>query len=301
MRFIHLNLIIFLWFTYTLNAQELFCTISVQSPAITGIDKNILNQLQQDITQYLNNRKWTNHNFEPNERIKCRINLVINGLPSPDRFECIATIQAVRPTFNATYETVTFNFQDKNFNFNYLPTQNLVYSETNYENNLVTLLNFYALVILGIDYDTFGEMAGTPFFQRAQNMINLASSSGETGWRAFDGDGRRNRYWLIENLLNNSYVNFRKAIYKFYRLGLDVMHEDPNKGREKIVESIEDIQKVHQQNPNIFLTQVFFETKNQELVNIMNSAFPELKQRFLRAVEVCDPARMNTYQAILQK
>jgi hypothetical protein len=284
-----------------LQSQELFCRVNIQAPNITGIDKNILNQMQQDITQYMNNRKWSNHNFEPNERIKCIINIVITGLPSADRFEANATIQATRPVYNSTYETVTFNFQDKSFNFNYLPTQNLVFSETNYENNLVTLLNFYAFVILGMDYDTFSPLGGTPFFQRAQNMINLAASSGESGWRAFDGDGRRNRFWLIENLLNNSYKNFRTAIYKYHREGLDKMESDVNAGREKVVEAIEDIQKVHIQNPNIFLTQVFFETKNQELVNILKNAFPEIKQRFLRAVEITDPARMNTYSTINQK
>lgn len=282
-------------------SQELFCRVNIQAPGITGIDRNILNQLQQDITQYMNNRKWTNHNFEPNERIKCMINLVITGLPSPDRFEANATIQATRPVYNSTFETVTFNYQDKSFNFNYLPTQNLIFSETNYENNLVTLLNFYAFVILGMDYDTFSPLGGTVQFNRALNMINLAASSGESGWRAFDGDGRRNRYWLVENLLNNSYKNFRTAIYKYYREGLDKMESDVNAGREKIVEAIEDIQKVHLQNPNIFLTQVFFETKNQELVSILKNAFPELKQRFLRAVEVTDPSRMNTYSGINQK
>ncbi len=285
----------------SLKSQELSCRVSVQTPTLIGLDKNVVNQMQQDITQYINTRKWTKDQFDPNERIKCSINIILTGNPSPDRFEGTAQVQVIRPAFNSTYETLILNFQDKYFNINYIQSQNLVYSETNYESNLTSLLNYYCLIILGIDYDTFGNAGGNPFYQRALNIINLAASQNETGWKAYDGDGRRNRYWLVENNINNSYKSWHEAMYKYHREGIDKFAEDPVQAREKIVEALEMIQKMYIQNPNIYLIQILSDTKNQEFISIFKSAYPDIQTRFLKVMEQIDPSKMNAYNAILEK
>jgi len=284
------------------QAQELNCQVNIQTPQMQGVDRSLIDQLRQDIMQYMNNRKWTNDQFEPNEKIRCSINLILKSpSTSGDRFEGTANIQVIRPVYNATYETVSLNFQDQYFHINYIQSQNLVYSETNYETNLTALLNYYALIILGFEYDSFSPSGGTKYFTRAQNIVNLAAQGNETGWKAFDGDGRRNRYWIVENALNSSYKVFREAIYKYHRLGLDVMEKDVNAAREKIVEALEDLSKMYSSNPNVFLIPIFADSKGPELINIFKNAYPEIQRRFIKAMEVLDPSKLSNYSSVLQK
>ncbi len=285
------------WGSFYMYAQELQCMVSVQAPTIQGIDPTILQQFQRDVMQYMNQRRWTNDQFEEREKIKCSITIIITALPSNDRFEGTAQVTATRPVYNSTYETQVFNFMDKQFRCNYVPFQNFEFSENTFVNNLVSQLNFYAYMILGFDYASFSNRGGIPIFQKAQNMVNLAQNANEAGWRAMD-DPHRSRYWLAENVLNNSYSTIHDIIYRYHREGLDKMESDVNAGRAVILETLVELQKLFNNNPNIFVIRAFLDAKNIELAQLFKKAFPEEKQKFLRIMEQLDPDKMSQYEAI---
>ncbi|MCS7188587.1 MAG: DUF4835 family protein [Bacteroidia bacterium] len=284
-----------------LSAQELIPVVNIQAPGIQGIDRTILQQLQQDITQYLSNNRFSNDIFAPNERIKCLINIVITALPSPTRFEGTMQVQAIRPVYGSTYETLTFNFNDPDLRFEYNATQTLQFSENAYIDNLTSLLNFYAYMILGMDYNSFGLEAGIPFFQKAQNILNLAAAnSSEPGWQPM-GNFLRSRYWLLENLLNTSYKAYHGLIYRYHREGLDKMYKDPQGAREVLLQVIQEMVKFSQENPNSTLIRLFVDTKGTELMQAFRRSMPEQKQRFVANMKILDPNNLTVYENLLQE
>lgn len=278
-----------------LHAQELQARVSVLTPTIQGVDREIINQLQRDITDYLNKTRFTTMDYQPIERIKCSFTITVNGLPSIESFECVTQVQVVRPVYRSTYETVILNFNDRLFNFNYVPFQQLQFSENAFVSNLTSLLNFWAYMIIGIDMDCMAPEGGTPYYARAQNQANLAQNNG-AGWRAMDGNNTR--YWLMENVLNNSYKGMRTALYQYHRKGLDIMSEDVAQGRSNIVQQMLEIQKVQVLNPQLYLLRVFFDSKKGELANLMKQATPEDKALFLRVMGQVDPVNLNEYSKI---
>lgn len=285
--------------TLPVLAQELNCTVNIQRPNIQGIDPSLFQNMQKEIFEFMNLRKWTQDDFKPEERIKCMINIVFtNGSPGGDRFEGTMQVQVTRPVLNSNYETVTLNFQDRDMRINYVPFQTVQFSENSYVNNLSSILTFWGYVILGTDYDTFGKDAGTEFYEKARNIMNLAVPSGEPGWQAMDGN--RSRYWLVENLLNNSYVGFRKAYYSYHREGLDVMHEDVMKGRRAVLAALEEVERVFAQNPNLFIIRVFTDAKANELIPMFKKAEPTDKQKFVRIMSRLDPNNASKYNSVME-
>ncbi len=284
-----------------LGAQELLPVVNIQAPGIQGIDRTLLQQLQRDITQYLSTNRFSEDVFAPNERIKCLINIVITGLPSPTRFEGTMQVQAIRPVYMSTYETLTFNFNDPDFRIEYSATQTLQFSENTYLDNLTALLNFYAYMILGSDYDSFGPESGISFFQKAQQMLNLAAAnSAEPGWQP-GGNFLRSRYWLLENLLNSSYKAYHTLMYRYHRDGLDKMYKDPTAAREVLLEVLQGMVKFSQENPNSTLIRLFVDTKSTELMQIFRKSTPEQKQRFVAAMRLLDPNNLSVYENLLQE
>ena len=281
-------------------AQELNCRINVLTPNIQGVDRAVFTQFQQDITQYINNRRWTNDRYEEYEKIKCSFTITITALPSSDRFEGTIQVQVIRPAYNSTYETVVLNLMDKDFKVNYVPFQVLEYSENSYLSNLTSILNFYANLVLAMDYNCMTLKGGNPYFERCRNIVNLANNSPERGWRAADDGQNRNRYWFLENLTNNSYAAIHSILYKYHREGIDKLENDVNAGRAKVLESLLDLQKLFVQNPNIYFIQVFNETKSRELVGIFSKATPGEKQQFIRIMSQIDPSNLNSYNGILK-
>jgi hypothetical protein len=285
-----------LLFCLQAQAEELNARVSVLTPTLQGIDRSIVTQLQKDISDYLNKTKFTTDQYEPIERIKCSFTITVNGLPTQDRFECVTQIQIVRPVFNSTYESVILNFNDRVFNFNYVPFQQIQFSENAYVANLTSLLNFWAYMIIGIDNDCMTLEGGTPYFQRAQNQANLAQNSGELGWRSLDGNF--NRYWLMENLLNASYKQMRTVYYNYHRKGLDMMQEDVNTSRTAVLTQLTDLQKLYQTYPNIYVMRVFFDTKRGEIVNIFRKAPTDEKQILIRIMGQLNAADLQEYMKI---
>jgi hypothetical protein len=278
------------------NGQELRCRVSVNSTKIRGANRNLFSTMQIDITEFMNSRQWTNHKYTMDERIECNIFIRLDQQVSSDEFKGTIQVQAKRPVFNSTYESVLLNIKDNDFHCQYVEFQSLEFNETNNRNNLTNILAFYAYIILGMDYDSFSPEGGTPYFEKAQLIVNNAQNAREEGWKSFESE--RNRYWLVENLLNKSYSDFRTCIYEYHRKGLDMMAEKPEEGRAAIAESLRSIQKVFRRRPSIYILQVFFDAKKDEIVNIFSQSYPDERNRVLTILNEVDPSNGSLYQRI---
>ncbi|MEL7532460.1 MAG: DUF4835 family protein [Bacteroidota bacterium] len=278
-------------------SQELLCNVSINSGRIQS-DKTVFDNMRETITQYVNFQKWTNDEFTGQERIRCNMQIIINQRPSPDYFTASLTMQVYRPVYNTNYETLLINIQDNLFNFSYVPFQQMTYNENTYTDNLTALLNYYVFIALGFDYGSYAPNGGDPYFRKAQEIVNVASSSAnEKGWRA--GESDRNRYWLVENLLNSRYKGFHTVLYKYHRDGLDKMESDPNKARRAILDSVKEMQRVARSNPLLMLSKTFTDAKHEELTKVFTKAFVNDKKEFLQIMQELDPAHSNEYNSIM--
>jgi hypothetical protein len=252
--------------------------------------------MQIDINEFMNSRKWTDHKYTMDERIECNLVIRLDQQISSDEFKGTIQVQIKRPVFNSTYETVLLNIQDKDFHCRYVEFQALEFNETSNRDNLTNLLAYYAYIILGVDYDSYSLEGGTAYYQKAQQIVNNSQNAREKGWKSFESE--RNRYWLTENLLNKSYSDFRDCIYNYHRLGLDEMSENPEEGRAVIAESLRSIQKVFRRRPSLYILQVFFDAKSQELVNIFSKSYPDERNRVLIVLNEVDPSNGSKYEKI---
>lgn len=281
----------------TSQAQEILCNVSINAGRIQS-DRTVFDNMRETITQYVNFQKWTNDEFTGQERIRCNLQIIVNQRPSPDYFSCSMNLQVYRPVYNTTYETLLLNVSDNLFNFTYVPFQQMTYTENTYTDNLTALLNYYVFLALGFDYGSFSPNGGDPYFRKAQEIVNLASSaSNEKGWRA--GDSDRNRFWLSENLLNSRYKGFHTVLYKYHRDGLDMMESNPNNARRAILDSVKEMQRVARSNPLLMLSKTFTDAKHEELTKVFTKAFVNDKKEFLQIMQELDPAHSNEYNSIM--
>jgi len=286
-------------FLFQLSAQELQCNVSVSSSRIEGTYKEIFQTMRTDISEFMNTRKWTDNQFSFDERIVCTIFIQITDQIGSDQFKGTIQVQLNRPVFNSSYQTPILNIKDNDFDVRYVEFQPLEFSETSNTNALTNILAYYAYTILGFDYDTFSPMGGTPFFQRAKDIVNKAQNSREKGWRAFEGN--HNRFWLVDNLTNKAYSPFRDLMYRYHRLGLDVMSEKPDIGRGEIADALKNMQKVYRARPDTYINRIFFDAKSDEIVNIFSKGSTDEKSRIMTVLSECDPANSGKYEAIMQQ
>jgi hypothetical protein len=279
-------------------AQELNCTINIMSPQIQNTEKRIFETLQKDIREFMNTTRWTSDVFALEERIECSILITVGERISNDKFKATMQIQSSRPTFKTSYNTVMLNVNDQDFTFQYVESQPLQFQENQHVGNLTSVLAFYAYMIIGTDYDSFSLKGGEPYFQKALQIVNNAQNEPERGWKAFEGS--RNRYWLIENMLNARYEDFRGVMYKYHREGLDVMQSDINTGRVAITECLKPLKTIRMDQPNSYLMTVFFTAKVDEMINIFKEAFPDVKTKAANDLMQMDPANANKYQTIVK-
>lgn len=292
-------LILFM-FTMVLNgqSQELDCSVRVNSRQVEGSDKQVFTNMQKAIHEFMNNTKWTNYNFQIQERIECTFLFTINERIASDEFAGKLNVVVSRPVFGTSYNTSLLNWEDKDIHFYFIEDQPIEYSENAYTTNLAAILGFYANIVLGLDFDSFSKFGGTPFFEQAQNIVNMAQSGGERGWSSFDS--QKNRYWLAENYNNNSYAGIREANYMYHRLGLDKMQDNLDMGRTKIVEALELLERVNEQRPNLFIMQLFLEAKSDEIINIFKEASSMEKSKVVEIMKQLDPANSSNYDKIMQ-
>jgi len=216
-------------------------------------------------------------------------------------FSGTITIQSRRPVYNSVYPTTLFNFQDRDLRFSYVEGQPLEFSEVAHLSNLTSIIAFYVYIILGLDYDSFSPNGGTPFFQKAETIVTNAQQSSERGWKAYEGNFR-NRYWLVQNLLDDRYRGVREFTYRYYRLGLDRMSSRPNEARADIAENLKLLQDVFRRKPDpyLFLLQIVFDVKSNEWVEMFSNANPDEKTRVVRLLKEIDQANISKYDRISQ-
>ena len=281
-----------------LKAQELKCNISVTSQKIQGTNRELFSNMQRDLYEFLNNKHWSEHVFAYDERIECSLQLVLNEQIGSDQFKGTLQVRVSRPVYNSSYSTTLLTFRDNDIDFSYREFEPLVYNEGGQNSNLVNLMAFYANVIIGLDYDSFALMGGNEFFSRAENIVAQCQNTREAGWKSFES--HRNRYWLINNLQDRSYAIVRECIYRYHRLGLDVMAGNVNDGRLAITEALELVRRAHRAKPNSYLIQVFFDAKAEEIVNIFKPAFTDERKRIYNIVSELNPANSSKYNALIQ-
>ncbi|MDX1909000.1 MAG: DUF4835 family protein [Bacteroidia bacterium] len=281
-----------------LSAQELLCNVTVDASRIQS-DKAIFEDMRQNIANYLNLNRWSNDIFEGHERIRCNLQIVVTDRPSPDYFTCNATLQVYRLAYNSTYETLIANLNDQDFNFRYVAYQQLQFADNAYNDNLTALLSYYAFLTLGLDYACMAPNGGLPYFRKAQEIVNLASGAAvETGWRA--NQDTRNKYWIIENLMNTSYKPYHTLMYRYHRQGLDQMESNPEQARVAILESVRDLQKLYKINPLLPLLKIFLDAKDDELVSVFKNAFINDKKAFVEIMQDVDPSNMARYNSVME-
>lgn len=280
-------------------SQELNFTVSVNADAVQTTERGIFDEMQTAFQRFLNDTKWTNDRFSNNEKIKGNIILTIQDQPTIGRFVANAQIQIVRPTFGSSFETILLNFADRDWGFQFNSSQPLQFNENNFSNNITSLLAFYAYLTLGLDYDSFSPLGGTPHYEKALLIVNNAQNSGSIGWGQFQN--RRNRYWLIENLrINSQYEPVRQALYKYHLQGLDKFLVTPDESRASILESLQEIQTVNRILPNSIIIIAFLDAKNDEIINIFSKGPIDIRRNVYNELLKLDPTRRSKYQKIVQ-
>ncbi|MCD6332106.1 MAG: DUF4835 family protein [Bacteroidales bacterium] len=279
-----------------LAAQELNCMVSVVSPQVQGSNREVYNNMQKAIYEFMNNRVWTDHIFKEEERIQCNLMLNITERISDDQFRATLQIQSNRPVYNTSYTTPVLNYRDNDVQIKYVEFMPMDFNENGQNNSLVALLAFYANIILGLDYDTFSLEGGTLFYQRAENIVNNSSNAPEPGWKAYEGN--KNRYWMVENLLDGKYSSVRECLYRYHRLGLDRMSERVDEARAEIAEALVNMRSAYRENQSAMIFPLFFTAKSDEIVNIFSQSFPDEKSRVVNALKEIDPGNSAKWERI---
>ncbi|WP_222984387.1 DUF4835 family protein [Flagellimonas meishanensis] len=249
------------------SAQELNCVVTVNSDQVGQTNQQIFRTLERSLTDFVNKSKWTNRVYAENERVNARMFITVTQYES-DRFEANIQIQSSRPVYNTSYESPVFNYKDDAFNFLYQEFEPLVYNPNSFDSNLVGVISYYVYVILGLDADTFSLEGGDEYYRLAQNIVTQAQSSNYSGWNQETGE--RTRFELVDNLLSNSFREYRIALYNYHRKGLDILGDNNSTGKQIIAGSLRLFETLISRRPNAFLIQTFFDAKAEEIQSIFS-------------------------------
>jgi hypothetical protein len=295
MKYIIVSLLIIL--SLSARTQEFNINVSINSQQLEGTDQRVFQTLQTAISEFINQQNWTNYQYKPEERIEGTLMITLTERVASDEFKGRINVVLRRPVFRTNYNSIMLNWVDRDFHFKYVEQQPLEYSEGSHTSNLTSILAFYINLFLGLDGDSFARLGGTPYHEKAMAIVTAAQNAPERGWKAFES--QRNRYWLMENVLNGSYTPIREAIYVYHRRGLDVMSENLEMGRLAITESLELLQRAHRNRPGLFLLQLFMEAKRDEMVNIFSQASQMDKPKAVNILKELDPAQSSMYDRIM--
>lgn len=287
-----------LMLSISLTAQELACRVTVNADKVDVSLKETLRTLEEKLNSYINDRQWSQARFASNERIVGTINIIVNRSESPERFQSEIQVQSSRPVFNASYTTSSLNHRDVEFDFNFSQFQNMEYNQNSITDNLTAVITYYIYIILGMDFDSFSPMGGTPYFEAAMNIVNLAQSMNEKGWQAFQST--KNRYELATALLDPASAKFREFTYIYNRKGLDEMALNIDKGRQAVTASIGIIADLHQARPASPLLSLFADTKLAEIANLYSKAPREEKETVYKVLSAVYPSRTSQLDALKQ-
>jgi hypothetical protein len=277
-------------------AQELNFKVTINSDQIQTTDKAVFKDMERSFANFLNTRKWSNDSYKNYEKINGTLFINISEMPSIGNFEASAQITAARPVFGSNYETVLFNFADREWSFEYIESLPLEYNDNTYISNLTSMLAFYAYVVLALDYDSFSEMGGNNYVQKALIVVNNAQPANRAGWAALGNN--RNRYALLENLNNPQMVELRKNTYRYHRLALDTFDKTPDQSREILLEVLKNLKKVWTIYPSSIFVITFLDAKATELVSIFSEGSLTIRREAYDILSTIDPRR-NIYQKIV--
>ena len=283
----------------TAAAQELRCSVTVNSTQVQGSNQNRYRVLQQAIYEFVNGRSWTDHVYAAEERIECSMFINITQ-ESGSEYTATLTVQSQRPVYNTNYITTMLNFLDQNFQFTYIENEPLEFNDNMFVSNLTSVLAFYANIIIGLDYDSFSLYGGTDYFRKAEQIVSMAQSSREKGWKAYEGTGR-NRYWLSQNLNDDRYRKLREFNYRYHRLGLDRLSSETVQARADMASSLTLVQSVYRARPDqyMYLLQCLYDAKSTEWVNVFSgSNVSDEKTRVSHMLKEIDPSNSSSYSAI---
>ncbi len=279
-------------------AQELNCAVKVSTVEVQS-DKTIFTEMEKSITDFMNSTKWTEDRFEASERIDCSIFLNITQRLGNNDFKVNIQIQARRPVFNTSYNSTTILHSDEGINIYYNQFDPIVFTENTYTGELTSILAFYAYMILGTDYDSFSPLGGTPFYEKALNVVNLAITANKNeGWKTEPGR-QQSRGWYVTNLLDQFYKPLRECVYVYHREGFDTMYENYNQGISKVTEALKKLEVIHQTKPNVYSIQLFFYAKADELTNLYKNAPQEEKVKAVELLKKLNPGNNMKYNRIL--
>lgn len=294
------SLILILLFVFTIKSysQEINCSIQVSARQIEGTDREAFTELQQSLYEFVNNTSWTNYAFELEERIECTILLTLSERISSNQYRGKLNVVLRRPVYKTNYNSTMFNYVDTDVEFTYDLGEPLIYAENTFTSNLTSMIAYYIYVFLGIDGDSFANFGGTPYFEKAQAIVQSAQNTGEPGWKAFEN--MKNRYWLTENFLNPQYRPIRESIYQYHRKGLDQMYDNVESGRTSISESLKLLQQANRAKPGSFLLRLYVDSKRDEIIKIFGEGSPNTKTEVVNIMKEIDPANGDKYSAILR-
>ncbi len=277
--------------------QELDATVKINHNQVQGTDVSVFENLEQTLTRFINETQWTNLQYQKNERIKCNFNITVTK-HADNIFTCRAVIQANRPVYNSQYTTTIYNNTDNEFVFEFAQFDQILFNENNVDNQLTALIAYYAYLIIGLDLDTFGPMAGEDVLQRCYNLCNNAQNLDYPGWKAFDSD--RNRYAIINDYLDEAMKPFRQFQYDYYRKGLDEMASNADRGRTNITTAIEEqLKKAHEDSPMSLLPQIWTDYKRDELANIYKGkGTPKEKESVYEILFGINASQSNSWDKI---
>ena len=275
------------------HSQELNCTVEINSSQIEGTDKSVFTTLQESITEYFNTTKWTNAQFSANEKIECRFFMTIKEYDG-EKFTGDIQVQLSRPVYNSNYTTTLLNFKDTKVEFTYQENEPLIFNENAMESNLTAILNFYAYMFLALDFDSFSPNGGQPYYDKAASIVQMAQSSGEVGWKAFEDTKKRSA--VLSAYTDGNTKGIRTLIYNYHRKGLDEMATSPDKGRAAITESLNEIKKIYDVAPMSVALSMFKDAKLDELVNVYSKAGSTEKDQvyeLLKPIYPTESSRLN--------
>lgn len=280
-------------------AQELNATVTLNSSKVQGTNDDVFNVLNESITEFINNRKWTEYTYEEHERIACNFTFVVDAYSDDGSFTCTLMVQSTRPVFGSTYSSPVFKYEDKGIKFTYRAYDRLDFNEDNLDNNLTAVIAFYVYMIIGMDMDAMGELGGSEFLNKALNIANNAQMLGDSGWRA--GSSNNNRYTVIDDYMNGAMEPLRRLMYRYHRLGLDTMYKDVDGGRKVITGCIGTLKEAYDNRPLAYITKLFTEYKKDELVNIYSKkGIADEKKEVVKVLMEISPSQSDAWDKILK-
>lgn len=279
----------------TASAQELRCQVEVNADKIEGTNKSVFETLKTSIQDYFNETSFSTATFSPNERIDCRFFLTVSEYDG-DRIKGDIQVQLSRPVYNSTYTTTLLNFKDNKVEFNYREGEPLTYNENSFDSNLTALLNYYAMLFLALDFDSFSPEGGQPFYDKAATIVQQAQSSGDVGWRAFEDT--KNRSAVLNSYTDGNTSGIRRLLYDYHRKGLDEMVSSPDKGRAAIHESLKEIEKIYKVAPMSVALTIFRDAKLDELVGVYSKAPANEREEAYEILHAIYPTEMERLDKI---